>query len=368
MTLPQTMPALVNYAPEAGSVELRDVDVPAIGASDVLLAVEAVGICGSDLHQWQNSHSWPVNYPCTLGHEFAGTIAATGARVDRFAEGDRVVSETAAVIDPDSPYTRQGEYQLDPNRLGFGYGVDGAMATYAKVPERCLHAIPDDLAFEKAALTEPCCVAFNAVCENATVRPGDHVLVLGPGPIGLLCAHMASLSGASRVIVAGLPSDARRLEAARRLGADTTLDDPDAVPAVVSDLGDGMGVDVVIDAAGVSATLKQAMEVVRPAGHITKVGWGPQPMDYSLDPAVQKNVTIQGSFSHNWPMWERVIRMLAIEQINLDPIIDRVAGLDAWRDCFDKMHDKQYVKAVLTPSDARPAAEQAAQDAAHAPA
>jgi len=368
MTLPQTMPALVNYAPEAGSVELRDVDVPAIGASDVLLAVEAVGICGSDLHQWQNSHSWPVNYPCTLGHEFAGTIAATGDRVDRFAEGDRVVSETAAVIDPDSPYTRQGEYQLDPNRLGFGYGVDGAMATYAKVPERCLHAIPDDLAFEKAALTEPCCVAFNAVCENATVRPGDHVLVLGPGPIGLLCAHMASLSGASRVIVAGLPSDARRLEAARRLGADTTLDDPDAVPAVVSELGDGMGVDVVIDAAGVSATLKQAMEVVRPAGHITKVGWGPQPMDYSLDPAVQKNVTIQGSFSHNWPMWERVIRMLAIEQINLDPIIDRVAGLDAWRDCFDKMHDKQYVKAVLTPSDARPAAEQAAQDAAHAPA
>jgi alcohol dehydrogenase/L-iditol 2-dehydrogenase len=136
----------------------------------------------------------------------------------------------------------------------------------------------------------------------------------------------------------------------------------------VSELGDGMGVDVVIDAAGVSATLKQAMEVVRPAGHITKVGWGPQPMDYSLDPAVQKNVTIQGSFSHNWPMWERVIRMLAIEQINLDPIIDRVAGLDAWRDCFDKMHDKQYVKAVLTPSDARPAAEQAAQDAAHAPA
>lgn len=362
------MPALVNYAPEAGNVELREVDVPSIGENDVLLAVEAVGICGSDLHQWQNSHSWPVNYPCILGHEFAGTIARTGTRVERFAVGDRVVSETAAVIDPDSPMTRQGQYQLDPNRLGFGYGIDGAMATYVKVPERCLHAIPDTLSFEKAALTEPCCVAFNAVCENATVRPGDHVLVLGPGPIGLLCAHMAALSGASHIIVAGLPSDTRRLKAARALGADTTLDDPGDVPAAVSELGDGLGVDVVIDAAGVSATLKQAMDVVRPAGHITKVGWGPQPMDYSLDPAVQKNVTIQGSFSHNWPMWERVIRMLSIDQINLDPIIDRVAGLDAWHDCFERMHGKEYVKAVLTPSEAAPSSARPEASAQEQPA
>lgn len=350
MSPQKTMPALVNYAPEAGSVELREVDVPDIGPSDVLLAVEAVGICGSDVHQWQNTHSWTVNYPCVLGHEFGGTIARTGTPVEHFAEGDRVVSETAAAVDPHSPYTRQGEYQLDPNRLGFGNGVDGAMAPYVKVPERCLHTIPDDLPFEKAALTEPCCVAYNAVCENTTVRPGDHVLILGPGPIGLLCAQMAALSGAGHLIVAGLPSDTGRLKTARQLGADTTLDDPEEVLPFIEDLGDGLGVDVVIDAAGVSETLQQAMEAVRPAGHVTKVGWGPQPMGYSLDPVVQKNVTVQGSFSHNWPIWERVIRMLAEGQIDLDPVIDRVAALDEWHDCFAKMHDKEYVKAVLTPS------------------
>lgn len=98
-----------------------------------------------------------------------------------------------------------------------------------------------------------------------------------------------------------------------------------------------MGVDVVIDAAGGSATLEQAMALVRPASHITKVGWGPQPMGYSLDPGVQKNVTVQGSFFQNWSIWKRVIRMLADGQIALDSLIDHVgpcsSGTSASRKC-----------------------------------
>ena len=344
----KTMPALVNYDASPGSVALREVPLPEIGAEDVLLEVAAVGVCGSDLHQWHGTHSWKVNYPCILGHEFGGRIVRTGARVQTFREGDRVVSETAAVIDAHSPYTRQGLYNLDPSRLGFGYGVDGAMAPYVRVPERCLHAIPEGLSFEKAALTEPCSVAYNAVCVNTRIRPGDHVLVLGPGPIGLLCALMARLSGAGHLIVAGLPADVDRLAVARRLGADATLDVD--VADYVRGLGDGLGVDVVIDAAGVSATLKLAMEVVRPNGQITKVGWGPQPLGFSLDPIVQKNVAVQGTFSHNWPVWERVIGMLASGQIDLDPVISRVASLSAWEECFEGMHGGTYVKAVLQPN------------------
>ena len=110
----RTMPGLVNYAPEHGSVELREVPVPEIGEQDVLLKVQAVSICGSDLHQWHGTHSWKVNYPCILGHEFCGTIELAGKRVKNFKEGDRVISETAAVIDEFSPYTRRGLYNLDP--------------------------------------------------------------------------------------------------------------------------------------------------------------------------------------------------------------------------------------------------------------
>ncbi len=340
-------PALVNYGREPFSVELREVPLPQISDRDVLLRVGAVSVCGSDLHQWNGSASWPVNYPCILGHEFAGTVARTGPGVSQFREGDRVVSETAAVIDESSSLSRSGLYNLDPARLGFGYGVDGAMTEYVRVPERCLHRIPDSLEFEKAALTEPCCVAYNAVCVNGRVRPGDDVLVIGPGPIGLLCALMAKLSGAGRVIVAGLPRDQFRFEVARALGADVTLEG--GVTEYIAGLRDGLGVDVVIDASGASATLQLAMQAVRPAGQIIKVGWGPQPMQFSLDPAVQKNVTIQGSFSHNWPVWERVISMIVAGQINLEPVINRVARLSEWLDCFGMMDRGELVKAVLLP-------------------
>jgi alcohol dehydrogenase/L-iditol 2-dehydrogenase len=341
------MPALVNYASTPLSVELRETNVPEIGPHDVLLKVGAVSVCGSDLHQWRGSHSWPVNYPCILGHEFGGTIAARGSAVTHFKEGDRVVSETAAVIDEFSPLTRSGLYNLDPGRRGFGYGVNGAMTEYVRGPERCLHNIPSHLPFEKAALTEPCCVAYNAVCVNGRVRPGDSVLIVGPGPIGLLCAVMAKLSGAGKLIVAGLPSDAYRFSVARELGADLTLSDK--VVETVLQQGDGLGVDVAIDASGASAALEVALRCVRPNGQIIKVGWGPKPLQFSLDPLVMKNVTLAGSFSHNWPIWERVLSMLASGQINLDLIISRVAPLTDWHTCFEKMEQGEFVKAVLVP-------------------
>lgn len=344
------MPGVVNFGPEPFSVEMRDVPVPEIGEEDVLLAVQSVGVCGSDLHQYHGTQSWKVNYPVVLGHEFAGIVARAGSRVHAFHEGDRVVSETAAVLDTASPFSRSGAYNLDPSRLGFGYGVSGAMAPFVCVPERCLHRLPDGLPFEKAALTEPCCVAYNAVCVNARIRPGDCVVVLGPGPIGLLCALMARLSGANPLVVVGLPADAKRLESAKQVGATLTLGAPgEEVAAQVKTLGDGYGADVVIDAAGVSATLPLALELVRPGGQVVKVGWGPQPYGFSLDPLVQKAVTLQGSFSHTWPMWEKVIAMLASGQIDLDPILSRVSPLTDWQSSFDAMHRGEIVKAVLTP-------------------
>nr|WP_218280497.1 alcohol dehydrogenase catalytic domain-containing protein [Verrucomicrobium spinosum] len=188
--------AVVNYAPEKGSVEIREILAPEIGDDDVLLEVANVGVCGSDLHQWTADHSWPVNYPVVLGHEFGGHIVETGKNVINWKEGDRVVSETAAVIDINNPMSRQGLYNLDPTRKGFGYGVNGAMTRYVRVPSRCLHRVPDKLAFEQACLTEPCCVAYNAVVENSRLKPGDRVIVLGPGTIGILCAAVARLCGA----------------------------------------------------------------------------------------------------------------------------------------------------------------------------
>lgn len=339
------MPAVVNYANQTGAVELREVPKPVIGEDDVLLEVAAVGVCGSDLHQWTAHHSWPVNYPVVLGHEFAGTVAELGQKVAGFSVGDRVVSETAAVIDSASPLSRQGFYNLDPSRKGFGYGVDGAMTRFVRVPARCLHRVPDSLPLEIAALTEPCCVAYNAVVHHGAIRPGNRVLVIGAGTIGILCAAIARLQGA-RVAVCGLPRDADRLRIVRQYGCEEIVGDP--TEWVLA--GDGLGVDGAIDAAGASAALKTAISAVRPGGWISKVGWGPQPLDFSLDPLVQKGLTLRGSFSHNWPIWESVIQLLATGDLDVRPIVGGIWQIDQWQDAFESMSSGQIVKAVIQPN------------------
>jgi L-iditol 2-dehydrogenase len=337
--------AVVNYSPEKGSVEIREIDKPQFGEDEVLLEVSHVGVCGSDLHQWTGDHSWPVNYPVVLGHEFGGRIVETGNSVEGWKEGDRVVSETAAIIDQGNPMSCQGFYNLDPTRKGFGYGVNGAMTRFVTVPARCLHRVPEDLGFEQACLTEPCCVAFNSVVENTRIKPGDRVMVLGPGTIGILCAAVAKLCGAE-VAVIGLEQDKNRLKIAESYRCDTIIGDSTEWAMK----RDGLGADCVVDATGVSKSLESALKLVRPKGQITKVGWGPKPLGFSLDPLVQKNIRLQGSFSHNWPVWERVIALLASGQLDVSPLIGGVWPLEKWHEAFEKMHDGSVVKSILKPA------------------
>lgn len=339
-----TSAAVINFAPEKGSVEIREIAKPTISDEDVLLEVVNVGVCGSDLHQWTSNHSWPVNYPVVLGHEFGGHIVELGSRVTGWKLGDSAVSETAAIINPNGPLSRTGLYNLDPDRKGFGYGVNGAMTRFVKVPARCLHHIPDHLSFEKACLTEPCCVAYSTVAVNSHIKPGDRVVVLGPGTIGILCAAVAKLCGAEVAIV-GLESDRHRLEIVKKYGCEGIIGD--ATDWAKS--RDGLGADFIVDAAGSSMTLKIAMDLVRPNGQITKVGWGPQPLGFSLDPLVQKNITLQGSFSHNWPIWEKVIILLANGSLDVEPIIGGVWPITSWEEAFEKMHRGEIVKSVLKP-------------------
>jgi alcohol dehydrogenase/L-iditol 2-dehydrogenase len=264
-----------------------------------------------------------------------------------FAPGDRVACETHAVVDPDGPLARAGLYQLDPGRRGYGATVDGAMRSRMPVPARILHHLPDDLSDEHAALTEPCCVAYSAVAVHSDVKPGDRVVVLGPGPIGILCAALARLRGAE-VALAGLEQDARRLEVAAAYGCRRFLSASDDLREWARER-DGTGVDGVVDASGHSASLQVAMDLVRPAGFITKVGWGAQPVGFSLDPIVQKAVRLQGSFSHNWPTWERVIALLASGALDVGPLVGGVWPLGEWREAFERMESGAIVKAVLRP-------------------
>lgn len=343
------MQAVVKYARQDGAVEVRDIPEPHIAPDQVLIEVKAVGVCGSDVHMWRDHQSWQIKLPVVLGHEFCGVVAQVGARVSGFQVGERVACETAAEICGECVYCRSGNYNLCPSRRGFGALIDGAMTRYVAVRPQILHRLPDNVPFEHAALTEPLCVAYNALVEKTRVKPGDCVVIQGVGAIGMMALQIAKLYGAHPIVALGTDVDARRLEIARQLGATHTLNvQREDARALIQSLGDGFGADVVVDCTGVSAAFKTSMALVRPNGTITKIGWGPQPLDASLDPIVAKAVTVQGAFSHTYATWERVLRLLASGQINLTPMIGGVYPLTEWREAFARMEDGTNVKSVIS--------------------
>ena len=346
------MKAVVKYGTRDGEVELRDVPMPVIGETDVLLEMTAAGICGSDVEQWRHFVTYPVNTPVTMGHEFCGVIREIGSGVKGFQVGDRVASETAAYICGQCPYCLTGEYNLCPTRLGFGYGLNGAFTRYVKVPVRCLHHIPNNVSFEHAALTEPACVTYNALVVKSKIRPGEPVVVIGPGPIGLFAVQMARAQGAGRIYLVGTNADKIRLDVGSKIGADVLLNvqETDAAAAILDETG-GYGVPLVVDAAGPAAALKLAMDVVARNGQITKIAWGPKPVEISLDPIVGKAVSLQGSYSHNWRTWEAVLKMMAARRLDLDTMITHRYTIDHWLEAYHLVEEREAVKIILTPAD-----------------
>jgi alcohol dehydrogenase/L-iditol 2-dehydrogenase len=344
------MEALVKFDSRDHAVEVRQIpEPPAPGPDEVILEVRAAGVCGSDLHMWHENHSWKIKLPLVLGHEFCGIVADVGKNVQSFKPGDRVACETAAYVCNQCIYCLTGNYNLCPNRKGYGALADGAFTRYVTARPQILHHIPANVPFEHAALTEPICVAYNALVEKtSSMKPGDTVVIQGPGPIGIMALLVTRLRGASTIIVLGTDRDQHRLDVAAELGAQYAVNIQRENPAeLVRSLGDGFGVDLVVDCTGVSAALKQAMELVRPNGTITKIGWGPEPLNYNLDPLVAKAVTLQGSFSHTYSTWERVLGLLSSGQINLEPVIGGLYPLADWETAFSRMEAGDNVKSVL---------------------
>src|SRR5436190_6657791 len=345
------MEALVKYANEPGAVELRDMPEPAIRPDQVLLRVHAVGICGSDLEMYHHKVTFEVSPPVILGHEFSGTVAEVGASVRGFGPGDRVASETAAYVCGECLECRTGNYNLCPRRLGFGVKIDGADAPYVAVRQGILHHVPDNVQLSDAALTEPLCVALNALAVKSRIRPGDTVVVLGPGPIGLMAVQVARVCGASNIVLAGLSRDGLRLEVGRKLGATHRVDlSKEDIQAVVGELTAGVGADLVVDAAGPSDTVRLSMELVKRNGQITKIAWGPKPLDPSLDPLLAVAVNVQGVFSHTWDTWERALRLQAAEQVDLHSMVSHRVPLDEWKTAFDALERGEAIKALIFPT------------------
>jgi L-iditol 2-dehydrogenase len=343
------MKAIVKFGLLDGDIQVREVPAPVLQAGQVLIAVEAVGVCGSDIHMWRNNQSWDVAIPVVMGHESAGIIAAVADDVTGWAVGDRVVCETAAYICGECALCRTGRYNLCPTREGYGNLRDGAFSQFLVAPPRVLHRIPEGVSFEEAAMTEPFAVAYNGLVERAQVNPGDLVVIQGFGAIGALALQIARLRGAATIVVLGTDNDELRLKKATAMGADHVVNvQREDAAALLATLGDGLGADVVVDATGVSIALKQGLDLVRPFGSIVKIGWGPQPLGFSLDPLVAKAVTLYGSFSHSWNTWERVLTLFASKKLDPQSVLGGVYPIEEWEEAFDAMESGRNIKSVIS--------------------
>lgn len=344
------MKAVVKYENADGATELREVPIPEIGPDEVLVKVAYIGVCGSDPHMHHNKVTYKVDVPLILGHEFSGTIERLGSRVEGYKIGDRITAETHADYCGKCELCRTNNYHVCRERKGYGFKVDGAFTQYVKAPSRILHKLPENVSLREASLTEPLCVAYSALVKHSKIKPGDLVVVIGPGPIGILCAQIASLLGASDIVMIGTDGDEERMEMAKKFGATLTINSSKEDPVdIVMGMRDKYGADAVVDAAGFSSTLKLSMDLIKPCGQINKIGWGPKPVGFSLDPLITKAVTLQFCFSHNWDVWEKCLVLMDRKTVDLESLITHELPLDKWAEAFELIEAKKALKVVLTP-------------------
>ncbi len=344
------MRALVKTGRGQGKMELQDVPVPEIAPDEVLIRVRACGICGSDLKIEDDQH--PYTPPVIVGHEFAGEITKVGDNVQGWQVGDRVVSEQHTHACGRCRPCLMGNAFACSSKRSPGYFIDGAFAENIKVPDWLLHHIPDNLSFVEAALCEPSAVAAHGVLDRTGIAPEDVVLVLGCGPIGLLAARMAQVAGASRVIVTGIDRDEKvRLAKAREIGIDHAVNVMQTdLAALIEDVTDGEGADVVIELAGALPSIAQAFRLARRLGRVGIIG---QPsMDEVPIPyrdALFRALTVSFSYSSKYTSWERALSLFKRGAIQPSQFITHVLPLEDWEHGFDLSRSGEAVKVVLEP-------------------
>jgi len=333
-------------------LELKEVDDPVVGPDDVLLDVMACGICGSDIHGYDGSSGRRIP-PLIMGHEAAGIVKAIGSAVTNFAVGDRVIMDST-ISCGDCFFCGRGDVNLCDNRQVLGVSCDayrrhGAFAELLSVPARICYAIPDELAFEHAALIEAVSIAVHAVARTP-IRSGGSVVVVGTGMIGLLVVQAAKVAGAGSVIAIDL--DKHRLELAQELGADVAINaSADDITERVQKLTEGRGADVAFEVVGATPTINTAIHSVRRGGAVTLIGNLAPTVELPLQSVVTREITLAGSCASAGE-YPRCIELMSSGQIRVEPLITAITDLEQAAGWFDRLYagDGKSMKVVVCPS------------------
>ncbi|BET66791.1 galactitol-1-phosphate 5-dehydrogenase [Opitutales bacterium ASA1] len=328
-----------------------DLPEPVPGPDEVLVAIKACGICGSDVHGLDGS-TGRRRPPLVMGHEAAGVIAAVGAQVTGWSVGERVTFDST-ISCGHCEHCRRGEVNLCDHRRVLGvscedYRQAGAFAEYLAVPARILYRLPEKLTFEQAALIEPFTIAAHAL-RRSPVGLNDTAAIIGCGMIGLALLQVARLAGYGRIIMIDSARD--RLDAAGRLGAsDLVVSSGDETVREVLDLTGGRGVDRVFEAVGVAATVDLAVKVVRRGGHVTLVGNVAPNVPLPLQLVVTREITLHGTCASAGE-YPACLDLMARGLLTAGPLLSAVAPLAEGADWFKRLYDREpgLMKVVLVP-------------------
>ena len=333
------MKALVYLGPRR--MELQDVPEPEIRPGDARVRMTASAICGSDLHGFREASPRRIP-PLVMGHEVAGVVEAVGADVAPALEGTRVVAMPVVSCGV-CARCREGRPNLCPSRRLMGMHFPGAFAEMFAIPAAQLMGVPDDLDDATASLAEP--LANGLHTASRSVTPGDTVLVVGAGAIGLFSARAAVLAGAARVFVSDRLTS--RLALVSALGAEPVA--ADGAGAFLGESTQGAGVDVVIDAVGLPATWALGLEAVRYGGRIEVIGLGAVEGPVNYHSLVAKGVTVAGVYACVPADFERSLELLAGGEVDVASWITSMPLGEGQRAFEALVDDDRYNKVVLTP-------------------
>lgn len=331
-------------------LRVEDVEVPEVAAGEVLVRVKAATTCGTDLKIFRRGYVEKViRLPTIFGHEWAGEVVEVGEGLDWPKKGMRVRAGNSAPCLHCS-MCQKGKYNLCENMIWLW----GAYAEYIKVPARMvlvnMQEIPQHVSYEEASMTEPlACVLHGA--EEAGVRLGDTVIIIGAGPIGLLHLLTAKRKGAGKIISIDLVEE--RLSFARKLGADETINaGKENVVEKVRRLTGGYGADIVIEAIGLPATWEQALKLVRKGGTVLEFGGCPPGTGIKVDTELLHygEVTVRGAF-HATPLhFKKALNLIASRTIDVKLLVTRKMKLEEIKEAFEILSTtKSEIKIAIIP-------------------
>jgi 2-desacetyl-2-hydroxyethyl bacteriochlorophyllide A dehydrogenase len=333
--------------PSAGRVVIEDLPRPHAGPDEIVVKVGACGICGTDQHIFEGGGHLTIAFPLVPGHELAGEVVETGENVTWLREGDRVA------LDPNIPcghcfWCTRGEVHLCANLQALGVTRNGGFEEYCLSPARQAIVLPDNVSTTMGGLAEPLACCLHGA-DRLAVRPGETVLILGGGFIGLVLLQLAKAAGAGAVIVSE-PFAPRRLKALA-FGA-TRAVDPGAedLAAIVAEVTDGRGADACIESAGRVETAEQAVALARRGGRILFFGVVPEGREARIAPfdVYRKELSILGSFVNPFTH-ARAVQLLSEGGVNVEDLISHRFAVEDFAEALEAARRPDAVKVVVTP-------------------